>query len=282
VLVPFTDILAAARDRNAAAAAFTCYDLETAAAVLGTAAKRDRPVIVLVSPSSVRGDDGAAFLSGLLGYADRAAAQCCLQVDHIDDLEQIGRAVELGVGAVMADGSRLPLDENIAFVRAATELTRRADVAIEAELGRVEGDEDLVGVAPAGRLTDPADAERFLAETNADCLAISIGNAHGAYSSPPQIDWERLERIRAQVSGPLSLHGASGIPDASVRRAVELGIGKANVNTELRFAYLRATAEAVGAVLETAAVVDLHHAQKDAVARVVAAKLDLFEPGASA
>ena len=72
-----------------------------------------------------------------------------------------------------------------------------------------------------------------------DCLAVSIGNVHGHYASTPALDWERLERLRG-AGAPLALHGASGLPDADVRRAVSLGIAKVNVNTELRAAYFGA------------------------------------------
>ena len=71
------------------------------------------------------------------------------------------------------------------------------------------------------------------------CLAVSIGNVHGHYTGTPALDWERLERLRG-AGAPLALHGASGLPDADVRRAVSLGIAKVNVNTELRAAYFGA------------------------------------------
>jgi tagatose 1,6-diphosphate aldolase GatY/KbaY len=278
VLIPFVDVLEEARSGGSAAAAFTCYDLEAAAAVLETAALRDRAVIVLVSPGSVVGTGGESFLAALLAYAERAPARSCVQVDHVDDLRLIARVLELGVGAVMADGSRLSLEENIALVREAVRLGTATGAGIEAELGRVEGDEDLALAARDGRLTEPDHAQRFVAESGASCLAVSIGNSHGRYRMPPNLDWSRLEAIHSQVDAPLSLHGASGIPDVSIRHAVELGIMKVNVNTELREAYLRATVGAVNGFRETAALIDLHRAQTAAVAEVVAAKLDLYSP----
>lgn len=278
MLVSFADVLREADVRGAACGAFTCYDLETAAAVLGTAGRLDRAVLLLVSPSSLRGADGSAFVAALLAYADRATARCCVQADHLDDLEQVQRALDLGVGAVLADGSRLPLEANVAFVRSARDLAVQSGAGVEAELGRVEGDEDLAIAAGAGQLTEPGDAARFVAETGVDCLAVSIGNAHGRYADPPTLDWDRLRAVRAQVDVPLALHGASGLPDESIRRAVALGLRKINVNTELREAYLRATAASMDGLLETAAVGALHSAQTRAVADVVAAKVVLYEP----
>lgn len=281
MLVSFADVLREADARGAACGAFTCYDLETAAAVLGAAAHLDRAVLLLVSPVSLRVADGSAFVAALLAYADRATARCCVQADHLDDLEQVREALDMGVGAVLADGSLLPLEANAAFVRAARDLALRSGAGVEAELGRIEGDEDLAIASEAGHLTDPRDAASFAATTGIDCLAVSIGNAHGRYAAPPTLDWDRLRTIRAQVDAPLALHGASGIPDESIRRAVALGVRKINVNTELREAYLRTTAASVNSLLETAAVGALHVAQTSAVANVVAAKLALYEPEAS-
>lgn len=278
MLVPFAEVLAEARRRGGAAGAFTCYDLETAAAVLETAAARDRAVIVLVSPASLRERGGEAFLAALIAFAERSTARVCVQVDHVDDLELIARVLELGAGAVMADGSRLPLEDNVALVREAVARAGDAGAAIEAELGRVEGDEDLALAAAVGKLTEPREAKQFVAETRTVCLAVSIGNAHGHYAAPPVLDWGRLREIRQHVDVPLALHGASGISDDAIRRAVALGIAKVNVNTELREAYLESTAAALERVRAGAAVSVLHRAQTDAVGEIVAAKLDLYDP----
>ena len=131
----------------------------------------------------------------------------------------------------------------------------------------------------AGALTDPAQAADFVDLSGADCLAVSIGNVHGTYRDPPALDWDRLEAIRSSVSVPLSLHGASGVPDAMVRRSIATGV--ANVNTELRTAYLDATGETLPSVLAGSRLNALHAAQSVAVERVVAAKLWAFDTGAN-
>src|SRR5207244_4241876 len=110
--------------------------------------------------------------------------------------------------------------------------------------------EDIAVAVAAGALTDPVQAHEFVRHTEIACLAVSIGNVHGIYRGRPELDWERLESIESSVSVPLSLHGASGIPDAMVRRAINAGIAKINVNTELRTAYLTATEDALPSVLE--------------------------------
>ena len=154
------------------------------------------------------------------------------------------------------------------------EQLRPLGIAVEAELGRVEGDEDLAAQAAAGALTDPGAAATFVRASGVGCLAVSIGNVHGHYAGTPALDWERLERLR-DAGAPLSLHGASGLPDADVRRAVSLGIAKVNINTELRAAYFGAL-DSVGAYAEGLDLRGLGEAVIDAVADTVGAKLALL------
>jgi tagatose 1,6-diphosphate aldolase GatY/KbaY len=238
--------------------AFTCYNLETAAGVLQAAEAAGRGVILLVSKQSF----SDMFVAALVAAADRTAVPACVQLDHVSDPAMIRRTFELGAGAAIVEG------EDADVVRAAAALGK-----VEAELGGIEGDEDVAAAVAAGALTDPDEAAAFVAGTGAACFAVSIGNVHGRYREPPTLDWERLEAIRKRVNVPLSLHGASGLPDEDVRRAVELGVAKVNINTDLREAYLAATAERLPEVREGARLLDLNRAQMDAIAEVVARKL---------
>jgi tagatose 1,6-diphosphate aldolase GatY/KbaY len=273
VLVRFSELLAETASRQAAVGAFTCYNLETAAGVLRAAAGRRTGVILLVSEQSFSAPEGALLVSALVAAADRASVPACVQLDHVRTLEPVEAAFELGVGAVMADGSKLALEENVELVRAAG---RRGEV--EAELGGIEGHEDAATAVAAGALTDPDEAAVFADRSGAACLAVSIGNVHGIYAEPPKLDWARLEEIRQRVSIPLSLHGASGLSNDDLRQAIALGVAKINVNTELRARYLEVTTEQLDAARPGARVLELNQAQAAAVAEVVAAKLDAYGP----
>jgi tagatose 1,6-diphosphate aldolase GatY/KbaY len=275
--VRFADLLADAVSRGAAVGAFTCYNLETALGVLEAAQVRGTGVILLVSKAAFAARGGHLLAAGLATLAERSAAPACVQLDHVSDLASIRAAFGLGVGAVMADGSRLPLEENAELVRAAVRLAREVGAGVEAELGGIEGDEDVAAAAEAGALTDPTEAAALVSRTAASCLAVSIGNAHGTYRDRPRLDWARLTAIRSAVDAPLSLHGASGLSEDDIRRAVALGVAKVNLNTEVREVYLRATAERLGPARVGWNVLDLNRAQADAVAEVVAAKLTLLE-----
>jgi tagatose 1,6-diphosphate aldolase GatY/KbaY len=274
VLTSFREILAERRAARAAVGAFTCYDVTTAIGVVRAAEARGDPVLLLASAASFRSPSGRLLLPALLAVGAEARVPVCVQLDHVDDGDLIQAALEAGIGAVMADGSKLSANDNASFV--ASVRARAADAGVEAELGHVEGGEDVAGSAEAGSLTDPDEAAWFVAATGCDCLAVSIGNVHGKYARAPELDWERLQAIRERVDVPLSLHGASGIPDADVARAIAFGVCKVNVNTELRERYLAQLEAALPAAKDGLRLIDLEAELVDAVAETVGAKLSLL------
>ena len=198
MLTSFADLLASRRE-GTAVGAFTCYDLEAAGATLRAATGAGTGVILLIGGRSYTDPGGGLLLAALVAAARASEARACVQLDHCADLAVIESALEAGAGAVMADGSELPYDENAAFVERAGELARRHSAGVEAELGHLSGDEDVATAVAAGALTDPAEAADFVARTGADCLAVSIGNVHGTYRGPPRLDWDRLEAIRSAI-----------------------------------------------------------------------------------
>lgn len=276
MLTGFRAILDERRASGSAVGAFTCYDTTTAFGVVRAAEARDVPAILLVAEASYRADTGRLLVAALLAVAERARVPMCVQLDHVHDDALIDAALDAGVGAVMADGSRLGFDDNASW--AAAVAARANGAGVEVELGHIEGGEDVARAVEAGQLTDPDEAAIFVARTACDCLAVSIGNVHGRYASPPHLDWDRLERIRSLVDVPLSLHGASGLPDADVRRAVGLGICKVNVNAELRERYLDRLTERLPDAIEGLRLLELEAAVIDAVATVAGEKLDLVSP----
>jgi ketose-bisphosphate aldolase len=274
LLTGFRELLEERRASGAAAGAFTCYDVTTALGVVRAAERRAVPAILLLAEASFRAPSGRLLLPALLAVADEARVPMCVQLDHVDDDALIDAALAAGVGAVMADGSMLPLARNTAF---AAGVRQRAGAAgVEVELGHIEGGEDVAAATEAGALTDPDEAARLVAETGCDCLAVSIGNVHGRYALPPRLDWARLERIRELVDVPLSLHGASGLAEDDVRRAVSLGISKVNVNTEIRERYLDRLSELLQSARDGLNLLELESAVVEAVAAAVDEKLRLF------
>jgi len=229
---------------GAAVPAFTCYDFTTALAVVSAAEESGRGVILLVAPKTASTANGLRLITALRGLADSAGVPVSVQLDHASDLQVILDSVAAGADSVLADGSSLPLEENIALVRevrAALATAGRSDVVIEAELGGLAGDEDRAFAAttpdagtPAPGLTDPLQVAGFVERTGAQLLAVAVGNVHGKYRGEPNIRWDVLREAAARTSVPLVLHGASGIPASELAKAPDLRIGKVNFNTELR------------------------------------------------
>lgn len=272
----FASVLGRAREMGRAVGAFTCYNFEELEAVVRAAEARRAPVVVLISPSSFGGAGGERLVRGFRAVVDHASVDVLLQLDHVSDLRSIERAVECGVDAVMADGSRLTFRDNLAFTSSVADAVRLRGIGVEAELGRIEGQEDRVSEALVGAMTEPEEAEEFAEKSGVDCLAVAVGNVHGHYSGTPSLDWQRLEEIRAIVSSPLSLHGASGLPDADLRRAVSSGVAKTNVNTELRAAYFRCLEDELGSASETLDLKTLGDRLVEAVTEVIEARLEAF------
>jgi tagatose 1,6-diphosphate aldolase GatY/KbaY len=275
MLTPTLDMLQAARAGGYALGGFNVYNLEGVRAVVAAAEAERSPVLLQIHPAAL--DHGGAPLIALCMAAARAAnVPCAVHLDHSGSSDAIRAALDAGVASVMADGSHLPYDQNMAFTGAMAELAHARSATLEAELGRLAGGEDGLSVPEyEARLTDPDQAADFVARTRADMLAVCIGNVHGYYRATPQLDFARLERLRAAVPIALVLHGASGLPAPMVRRAIELGVCKLNVNTEVRDAYLAALSNAVVAGGRPELLV-LMQAATDAMQAVVAAKLRLF------
>ncbi|HKG38123.1 MAG TPA: class II fructose-bisphosphate aldolase [Conexibacter sp.] len=277
MLTSLADVLNAARGAGCAAGGFSCYDLATGAGVVAAAEAREAPIVLILSEGAFAQATGPALVAGLRALAERATVPVALQLDHVSDLDTIAAALDAGVNAVMADGSRLPYADNVAFVQAAVALAVARGAQVEAELGHIAGDEETASATAAGGMTDPAQVPGFLAETGAHCLAVAIGNVHGAYREPPRLDWDRLAAIRDVAERPLSLHGASGLPAADLRRAVEGGVAKVNVNTELRERWLALAEESVPEHRDGARLLAFQTRLADAMRDVAERKLALLD-----
>src|ERR687894_979033 len=195
-----------AREAGRAVGAFTCYDLLGFEAVVRAAESYLAPVVILVSPSSFTAEGGERLVRAFGVAARSCSAEVMVQLDHARDGRLIARAADCGVDAVMADGSKLSFSENLSFTRAVADSMQPRGVGVEAELGRVEGHEDEAGETLNGAMTDPGEADGFVEESGVDCLAVAVGNVHGRYSGTPELDWRRLQEVRASSPVALSLH----------------------------------------------------------------------------
>ena len=222
-----------------AVGAFNAENLEMVQAIVAAAEEARSPVIIQTTPSTLKYAEPEAFAGIVRAVAGRVTVPVALHLDHGDSFALCARCFRAGYSSIMIDGSKLPLEENIALSRGVAEMCHAADVPVEAELGEVGGKEDAT-VSKGDHLTNPADAGRFVRETGVDSLAVGIGTAHGIYKSAPHLDIGRLAEIREAVEIPLVLHGASGLTEKDVRDCIARGICKVNFATELRQAFTAA------------------------------------------
>lgn len=276
MLTPLSEILAVAVAKRRAVGAFTCYDLLGATAVLAAAEERRTGVVLLVGARSAQGPEGHALLAGMVAAAAASSVEVCVQLDHSADPDLAEAAFALGAGAVTVDAADRPPDEALALVRDVMGRARAAGAEVEVELDRIEGDEDAACETTPQAMSDPSEAARFLEQSGASALAVSIGNVHGRYHSAPHLDWERLAALRARLDVPLVLHGASGLGDEVVRRAVRSGIAKVNVNTELRTRYVQVLREELPRAMEGADLLGVHRALRVALTEEVHRKLHVL------
>ncbi|EJN6959282.1 TPA: tagatose bisphosphate family class II aldolase [Photobacterium damselae] len=237
-LVSSREMLHKAQMGGYAVPAFNIHNLETVQVVVETAAEMRSPVILAGTPGTFT-YAGTDYLVGICKEAaKRYEMPIALHLDHHESFTDIRQKVEAGIKSAMIDGSHHSFEENIALTRQVVEFCHRWDCSVEAELGRLGGQEDdLIVDAKDALYTDPDAAVEFIRSTGIDSLAIAIGTAHGMYKEEPRLDFDRLGIIRSKTDTPLVLHGASGVPDADVRRCIDLGITKVNVATELKIAF---------------------------------------------
>lgn len=234
MIVNLKYVLTKAKLERRAVPAFNVYDLETIMAVLGAAKKNKSPVIISFGESYF----DQVPIEIIAEIVKNLAANCdfdiVLHLDHAKEFQSIIRAMRCGFTSVMYDGSANLLEDNIINTAEIVKIAHAADVSVEAELGYMNPEDGSSSSENCNLdYTDAKIARRFVLDTKVDALAIAVGNAHGIYKFEPHLDFDRIKEIKNNTDIPLVLHGCSGIPEASIKKAISLGICKINVNTEV-------------------------------------------------
>ena len=235
-LVTSKKMLLDAQKGGYAVGAFNVENMEMVKAVIAAAEELNAPVILQTTPSTVKYGSLETYAAIVAAEAKKATVPVCLHLDHGNSYELAMAAIEAGYSSVMIDGSHESLENNIAITKKVVEDAEKKEIPVEAELGKVGGKEDDLE-AEADMNTDPIEAKQFVDRTRVSSLAIAIGTAHGFYAGTPVLDKERVSEIKALVSVPLVLHGASGLSNEEIKECVNRGMCKVNFATELRVAY---------------------------------------------
>lgn len=243
-IIPITEMLKKAERGGYGVGSFSARNTYLIDAVLQAAENTRSPVIVQISANEFNWFCVSAkeFADRFYEVADRYQVEAVLHLDHTKELSVIQDAVEAGFTSVMIDASQKEFEENIRITREVTEYAHAKGVAVEAELGKIGATDQMETDNDESLYTDPAEAEEFVRRTGVDTLAVSIGTAHGVYPvKNPKIDYKRLQEIRSRITIPLVLHGGSGLPAETVRKAISIpggGVSKINIATDLEQAFL--------------------------------------------
>jgi fructose-bisphosphate aldolase, class II len=240
------DLVDDARSRGAGVVAFNVISLEHIEAVVAAAESRATSVILQISENAVCYHGAFEPLAvAARAAAEQAAVPISLHLDHVTDdgllAEALSSASHTGISSVMYDAGAQPYNANLARTALATRLAHDLGLWVEAELGFVGGKPDAPQSAHAdGVRTDPDEAERFVADTGVDGLAVAVGSSHAMAVRSAHLDLDLVAALRSQVPVPLVLHGSSGVAVTDLRLAVASGITKVNVGTALNVALTRA------------------------------------------
>lgn len=236
-------MMADAKMRGYAIAAFNYYNLDVLFAVLEAAEEENAPVIVQPYTAYVPFLHYEVIAKASLEAISQSGTCAYLHLDHATEYNLIMRCIKAGFTSVMVDGSALPLEENIELTKSVVRVAKSVGTYTEAELGRIYRvgvDDDQEDGDETARVED---CVLMVERTGVDSLAPAVGTAHGVYTKPPKINFERIRQIKKAVDVPLVLHGGSGTPDEMIRRAIDCGITKINVGTELKYAWASAMKE---------------------------------------
>ena len=242
MLVSAKEMLLKAREGHYAVGQFNINNLEWAKAILLTAEEMKSPVILGVSEGAGKYMCGYKTIVGMVEGMIEGLGITVPVAIHLDhgSYEHAYKCIDAGFSSVMFDGSKYPIEENIAKTRELVAVCESKGISIEAEVGSIGGEED--GVVGAGECADP-DECKMIADLGVTMLAAGIGNIHGKYPANwAGLNFDVLASISEKVGDmPLVLHGGTGIPEDMIKKAISLGVSKINVNTECQLAFAAAT-----------------------------------------
>lgn len=234
MLVNMNDILLPAKEKGYGVGFFNAVNVEMARAIIETAEEMNAPVMVGTAEVLLPAMELERVAEYLIPMAKKAKVPVCVHYDHGLTFEKCMEALKLGFTSIMYDCSTASYEENAEKVAEMVNICHAMNVTVEGELGHV-GDNAGAGKLenPSDYFTDPEVAADFVLKTGVDSLAVAVGNAHGDYAFPPKLDFDRISAISEKTGLPLVLHGGSGLSDDDFKIAVERGICKVNIFTDI-------------------------------------------------
>jgi fructose-1,6-bisphosphate aldolase, class II, various bacterial and amitochondriate protist len=244
MLVNMIEMLKKAKEGKYAVAHFNFTNLEIAKYILEECQSQNSPVIMGVSDSAAKYMGGfgvaVAIIKSLISGLN-LTIPVAIHLDHGPSVEVCKEALEAGFTSVMIDASKYELEENIAKTSEVVEIAKKYFASVEAEIGHIGGTEDNVtsGILYA----DVDECIELASRTGINAITPALGSVHGPYVGEPNLEFSLMEEIGQKVSLPLVLHGASGIPEDQIKKAIACGTCKINIDTEIRQAWRKGVGE---------------------------------------
>ncbi len=264
---------------------FNFSTLEIFNAIINAAQKHQTPVLIGTSEGEAEFMGYKNAVALVRSARERTGLPIFINADHHESFERAKQAVDAGYDSVHIDGSELrDYTKNMELTKQVVEYARQSDpnISVEGELGYLEGSsemlEEKVTLDPED-LTDPEQADDFIAQTGVNRLAVAVGNVHGvSVAGNPELDIERIKAIRRQVPEEVALvlHGGSGTPEEDIQKAIEEGFDNVHVNTEIRMAYTKALRQKLEKEPDETTPYHYLDAPLEASQKVIEQKIQLF------
>ena len=279
MLVNMNQVLIPAQKGKYAVGLFNAVNLELARGIIAAAESMRSPVIMGTAEVLFPYGPLEEVSYYLIPMAKKANVPVVIHLDHGLNKETCIKALDLGFTSIMYDCSTDSYEKNVEKVKEMAEIAHSYGATIEGELGHVGGNEGSAeGTSkledPTRFYTEPRMAKDFVEKTGVDALAIAVGTAHGAYKLPPKLDFQRIHEISEIVKVPLVLHGGSGLTDMDFRRAIQEGISKVNIFTDINVAAVEAEFRKFQYMNK--GIIDLIPAAVEAVKQETERKMKLF------
>lgn len=223
---------------------FNINNLEWTRFILEECNSNNSPVILGVSEGAAKYMGGFKVVANMVKNLDESLKiniPVAIHLDHGSSVQSCIEAIDSGFTSVMIDASKYDLDVNIDMTKQVVEYAKKYDVTVEAEVGHIGGTED--GNSSELAYAKVEDAVKLYNETGIDSLAPALGSVHGLYKGEPKLDFDKMKEISNIIKAPLVLHGGTGIDDEKIKKAIESGICKLNINTELQIEWTKAVKE---------------------------------------
>lgn len=242
-LIKVSKILRDAMENQYGVAAINVFNYESVKWAVMAAEEERMPIIIQFYPGFSESIDMDEICGITKKMAEKAIVPVGVHLDHSNSYEIALGGIAAGFPSVMVDGSNLIFEKNIELTKNVVRCAKAMGVDVESELGHVGLGMNIDDLTNKNKFTDPDQAVEFIEETQADSLAIAIGNGHGNYVKTPELDFDRISVLRSRLNIPLVMHGGSDIPDEQSIKAVKCGVSKFNIATEYQRVFYKSMTE---------------------------------------